>query len=75
MIATGAPIGPRVNSDASPDGSPFTAIVIRSVIRWVETDGILRTHEELVEVAKEMGFKRMGSRIRERIATLVDEKN
>lgn len=74
--ATPAPRGvkPWVPSDPKIDSVPPQ--MIRSLIRWVEADGVLRTDEELItEVAKEMGFKRMGNRIRDTIASFVLEKH
>jgi len=65
---------PWVPGDPKIDSVPPQ--VIRSVIRWVEADGVLRTDDELIaEVAQEMGFRRMGNRIRDRIASLVQEKH
>ena len=67
-------IKPWVPTDPKIDSVPPQTI--RELIRWVAADGILRTNGELVEeVAKEIGFKRMGNRIRDVIASLVLEKD
>jgi hypothetical protein len=42
----------------------YTRAQLVQMIRWVESDGCLRTDEELVtEVIEALGFKRRGSRI------------
>lgn len=34
------------------------------MVRWVRSDGLLHTNQEIVtEVARELGFKRLGARI------------
>jgi very-short-patch-repair endonuclease len=37
-------------------------------LKWIETDGIRRTHDELIrETTRQLGFERIGPRIRERL--------
>ena len=46
--------------------------IIRRLIKWVRSDGALRTNEEIVaEVRAELGFKRDGPRIRDRLEGLL----
>ena len=42
--------------------------LLRKLVRWVESDGRLRTDEDILhEVAKVLGFQRVGNRIRDAI--------
>ncbi|MEN9799875.1 MAG: hypothetical protein RL653_3572, partial [Pseudomonadota bacterium] len=46
--------------------------VIEAWVRWVQSDNLLRTEADIVtEVVRELGFKRTGKRIRERIEAAV----
>ena len=58
-------------------GSEISEYSIRdliSIVRWVESDGVLRTQEELTtEVIKEMGYHRRGHRITEAIARAIQQ--
>jgi very-short-patch-repair endonuclease len=76
---TGSPLvlrGAKPWVPADPKIESVPPQTIWSVIQWIQADGILRTNEELIaEVAKEMGFKRMGNRIRETIANFLLEKH
>jgi very-short-patch-repair endonuclease len=50
-----------------PRGSPITEYTIESLaslVRWIRSDGVLRTHEEIVaEMLNELGYRRRGHRI------------
>ncbi|MCD0485986.1 AAA domain-containing protein [Streptacidiphilus sp. ASG 303] len=70
-VPVGAPAeaGPaRGRRPALVRGQPITAYSERQLvglIRWIESDTLLRTEEELVrEAMQELGFSRMGPRIR-----------
>ncbi len=53
---------PRVFSYGSIDGMPPSQI--DAVVAWIESDGLLRTTDEVVEEAmRELGFARRGARI------------
>jgi very-short-patch-repair endonuclease len=58
-----------------PYGQPianYTHQELVRLIRWIESDTLLRTEEELLdEVMNELGFQRRGSRIREAVAAAV----
>jgi very-short-patch-repair endonuclease/DNA polymerase III delta prime subunit len=57
-------------------GSPITEYAtgdLVSLVRWIRSDGILRTHEELiVEMLNELGFKRRGHRIDEAFRAAIE---
>jgi len=57
-------------------GSPITDYAtgdLVSLVRWIRSDGILRTHEELiVEMLNELGFKRRGHRIDEAFRAAIE---
>ena len=47
-----------------PSISDYSARELDEIASWVQSDGLLRTDDDLlVEIRKEMGFKRGGSRI------------
>ena len=46
---------------------------LRSVVRWVQSDGLLRTQDQIeYEVRKALGFKRRGSKIVEEIRKAIN---
>lgn len=46
---------------------------LRQIAEWVASDGLLRTDEELIrEIFETLPFERLGSRIRERLKTVVE---
>lgn len=64
--------GPRPNVVPGEKIDDYSDREIINLIKWVESDGVLRTNEEiLIEVRTELGFKRDGSRIRKRIEDLL----
>jgi hypothetical protein len=58
-----------------PAGQPIGAYTqqrLVELIRWIESDTLLRTEEQLLdEVMSELGFQRKGPRIREAVLTAV----
>jgi hypothetical protein len=60
--------------DVTP-GSPvntYSADELLSVVRWIDTDGTERTDDELLRAAmKELGFSRLGPRIKEALGAAV----
>ncbi|WP_129628848.1 AAA domain-containing protein [Candidatus Oscillochloris fontis] len=60
-ILRGLPIGSYVRTE------------LIAVVRWINSDGILRTDEEIMEeLRKDLEFKRIGSRMREQFQTAID---
>jgi very-short-patch-repair endonuclease len=59
-----------------PAGRPiaeYSHAELVAVIRWIESDTLLRTEEEMLdEVVRELGFSRRGSRIRVAVAAALD---
>lgn len=46
---------------------------LRQIAKWVTSDGLLRTDEELIrEIFETLPFKRLGNQIRERLKTVVE---
>jgi len=68
-----APRRPR-KPDFTP-GRPvnaYSADELLSVVRWLDADGTTRTEDELLRAAmKEMGFSRLGPRIKEALGAAV----
>jgi len=65
--------GPR--PDVYPWGQidEFTDHDLRAVVRWIESDTLLRSHEELlVETMRELGFERRGKKVVARIGSAID---
>ncbi|MFJ9445441.1 hypothetical protein ACIRRH_26780, partial [Kitasatospora sp. NPDC101235] len=63
---------------AKPDFTPgrpvtaYSADELLAVVRWVDGDGVERTDEELLRAAmKELGFARLGPRIKEALGAAV----
>ena len=53
---------PNLGSYAKIEDIPFTSLVAH--IDWIESDGLLRTEDELIREAQvELGFQRLGNRI------------
>jgi len=49
---------------------------LRRLIAWIKSDGLLRTHEELLrEAAKALGFSRVGSQIRSRLMDAIQAED
>ena len=84
QIATPAAVEIQKGEDIRPERRPrpivprqdkiddYSDKQILDLIKWVKSDGVLRTNEEvLAEVRSELGFKRDGSRIRNRIVELL----
>jgi very-short-patch-repair endonuclease len=70
--AAGRPRGtrPRLARDVPIDQHPFASLV--TLIRWIESDTLLRTEEELVaEAMGELGYHRRGARIVEALTLAV----
>ncbi|MER7752052.1 hypothetical protein ABTY15_08560, partial [Kitasatospora sp. NPDC097643] len=63
---------------AKPDFTPgrpvtaYSADELLAVVRWLDGDGVVRTDEELLRAAmKELGFARLGPRIKEALGAAV----
>ncbi|GAA2247574.1 hypothetical protein GCM10010430_32340 [Kitasatospora cystarginea] len=58
-------------------GQPITAYSsteLRSLVRWIDSDGVERTDDDLLRAAmKELGFTRLGPRIKEALGAAVAE--
>ncbi|MDH6125652.1 hypothetical protein [Kitasatospora sp. GP82] len=58
-------------------GQPITAYTpgeLRSLVRWIDSDGVERTDDQLLRAAtKELGFARLGPRIKEALGAAVTE--
>ncbi len=51
----------------------YTRAHLVALLHWIASDGLLRTNEELMRVAREeLGFEKMGSRIRRRLEEAVE---
>jgi hypothetical protein len=60
--------GPKPIFRAGLDIDSYSRSSLESLVRWVRSDGRLRTDDEIVgEVARELGFQRRGSRIEQAI--------
>jgi hypothetical protein len=60
VIAPGAPI------------SEYSRPQLVKIVRWILSDGLLRTDEELLrETSQAMGYKRIGSKIRDTLTSAV----
>lgn len=71
------PVARQGPKPKAPYGSPVTAFTHRqlvALVRWITSDTLLRTEEELVaEVMAECGFRRRGSQINAAIAAAIRE--
>ena len=64
--------GPKPRISPSPTIDELSARKITEMVDWVMADGRLRTHDELTaEVARELGFQRLGTKIRERLGAVI----
>lgn len=65
--------GPRPNITAWGEIDMFTDNDLRAMVRWIESDTLLRSREALItETMRELGFKRRGKKIVGRIGAAVD---
>ncbi len=78
--SSAASAGQRVRRPRKPaisPGRPVTAYSARelvAVVRWIDGDGVERTNDELLRAAmKELGFARLGPRIKEALGAAVTE--
>ncbi|GAA2135675.1 hypothetical protein GCM10009760_14520 [Kitasatospora kazusensis] len=52
----------------------YTAAELTALVRWIDSDGVDRTEDELLRAAmKELGFARLGPRIKEALGAAVSE--
>ena len=50
----------------------YTDAELEEIVRWIAADGVLRTDDEWIRLAAaELPFERLGSKIRERLASIV----
>jgi hypothetical protein len=70
----------RARRPKKPDFTPgkpvaaYSAGELLAVVRWIDTDSVTRTDEELLRAAmKEFGFARLGPRIKEALGAAVSE--
>jgi hypothetical protein len=65
--------GPRPVVPARESIDQYSDQDLRQIAEWVASDGLLRTDEELIrEIFGALPFERLGSRIRERLETVVN---
>jgi very-short-patch-repair endonuclease len=70
--AVGSRQGPRPRTYRWQSILNYSLPELVRLVRWVESDGILRTEDELLrEVMDELGFQRRGSRVVSRIAEAI----
>ncbi len=66
---------PRLLAPGTPIGQ-YTDSQLDALVRWIRSDGLLRTEEELVDAARsELGSSRLGPVIRERLTDSVRRSN
>jgi very-short-patch-repair endonuclease len=64
--------GPRPHVPKRKAINEYSDRELRQIAEWVSSDGLLRTDEELIrEIFDTLPFERLGSRIRERLKTVV----
>ncbi|GAP12128.1 AAA domain-containg protein [Bellilinea caldifistulae] len=69
---TGRQRGPRPPVPVRETIDQYSNRELRQIAAWVTSDGLLRTDEELIrEIFEALPFERLGSRIRERLKTVV----
>ena len=70
---------PRIGTMPIAPGHPITEYSrsdLVKLVRWVQSDGLLRTEDELLEtVIKELGYGRRGRRIVTAITEAIHEAN
>ncbi|HXF76245.1 MAG TPA: hypothetical protein VNN13_09160, partial [Methylomirabilota bacterium] len=67
------PRGPRPPVPVRETIDQYSDRELRRIAEWVISDGLLRTEEELIrEIFEILPFERLGSRIRERLKTVVE---
>jgi hypothetical protein len=65
--------GPRPNVYAWNQIDDFTDRDLQAMVRWIESDTLLRSREDLIaEVMAELGFERRGKKIVSRISAAID---
>ena len=65
--------GPRPTVNAWGRIDEFTARDLQTIVRWIESDTLLRSREDLIsEVMSELGFERRGKKIVSRICNAID---
>ncbi len=66
---------PRLRARGTPIVQ-YTDSQLDALVRWIRSDELLRTEEELVEAARsELGYRRLGSTIRSRLTDAVRRTN
>ena len=66
--------GPRPNISTRPSINDYTQTELLAMINWIESDGRLRTHEELIEaLVPVLGFQRRGARIESVLRSLLEQ--
>ena len=69
---TTPPRGPRPNVPPGRDISEYARAQLLSVVRWIESDTLLRSDEEMMRlVMHELGFQKAGSRIKSAILNAI----
>ncbi|MFC1420536.1 hypothetical protein [Streptacidiphilus cavernicola] len=74
-VSASLPAPRRPRKPAFTPGRPVTAYSadeLTAVVRWIDSDGVKRNDEELLRAAmKELGFARLGPRIKDALGTAV----
>ena len=66
---------PRPNVRRHDSINGYTQRDILALVDWIESDGRLRTNEEIIEeLVPELGFQRRGSRIEEILKSILDQR-
>jgi hypothetical protein len=66
---------PRPNIPTRPSIDGYTQTELLAMINWIESDGRLRTHEELIEaLVPVLGFQRRGARIESVLRSLLEQR-
>ena len=77
-MPTGEQVPERPFPRVPPAGSPITEYSqqqLRAVVRWVQSDTLLRTKDQLLgEVIHHLGFQKRGSRIVAAISAAIDSE-
>jgi MinD-like ATPase involved in chromosome partitioning or flagellar assembly len=65
--------GTRPDVKQGLDSSSYTSTQLVPLVRWINSDGILRTAEEIIQVMqKDLGIKRLGSRMRKTLQGAIE---